>query len=478
VINDNKKTKKLKTKSVKFGGLQPINPHAVGIDIGAKSIFVCISTEDGRHVVREFLTFTADLRVAAEWLKECGAKTIAMESTGSYWIPVYDIFEEEGFEVNLINAHHLKAIPGKKTDVLDCQWIQTLHSYGLLRGSFRPDSDGVTFRAYVRHRSKLIELSSMQIQLMNKALIQMNIRLDQVFSGIAGASSIAIIRSIVAGERNSVILAEYRNANCKSTKQEVLKALEGNYRPEHIFALEQALCIYDCIQDLILTCDEKIKVILENWDTSQKEASQPMPLNSPIGEIKKNEKICKSKKKCTSKNSYKFDASEALKNVLKIDLTEIPGIEASTAIKIISEIGTDMSCWPTIKHFISWLSLCPGNKISGGKVLSSHTTPTSNKARQAFKLAANALHHSKSALGAFFRRMRSRLGAPGAIVAAAHKLAKIVYQMIKEEKEFHDIGQDAYEQQFKKRQLTNLKRMAADMGFDLHPRDKEVTVIA
>jgi hypothetical protein len=234
MVNYSKKMRKIETKS---SSLQRINPHAAGIDIGASSIFVCAELENSRQEVREFLTFTADIRKAAVWLKRCGTKTIAMESTGSYWIPVFDIFEEEGFDVCLVNAHHLKAIPGKKTDVRDCQWIQTLHSYGLLRGSFRPDGNGITFRAYVRHRSKLIELSSMQILLMNKAMIQMNIRLDQAFSEISCVSSMAIIRSIVDGERNPIILAKHRNVNCKKTEKEIIKALEGNFRPEHIFSL-------------------------------------------------------------------------------------------------------------------------------------------------------------------------------------------------------------------------------------------------
>lgn len=461
----------METKSVKFSGLQRINSQTAGIDIGAYSIFVCAGVEDGRQEVREFLTFTADIRASAAWLKERNIKSVAMESTGSYWIPTYEILEEEGFEVHLINAHHLKAIPGKKTDVKDCQWIQTLHSYGLLRGSFRPDSYGVTFRAYVRHRSRLIELASVQIQLMNKAMIQMNIRLDQVFSAITGASSIAIIRAIVAGEKNPAILAKHREAQCKKTEQDVEKALEGNFRPEYVFALEHALSIYDYIQSLILQCDTKIQEILEAWQPAQQDASQSILSEqvSDVCKIKTNGIIRKPKKKISKKNAYSFNAIDVLKNVLTVDLTDIPGIGENTAITIISEIGTDMSHWPTVKHFISWLSLCPGNKISGGKVLSSHTTPTSNRARQAFCMAANSLHNSKSALGAFFRRMRARLGSPSAIVAAAHKLAKIVYLMLKEQKDFQDVGQAAYEQQFIKRKIKNLKRMASEMGFSLQP---------
>jgi transposase len=464
-----KVSKKVKKMEAMANDFKRINPHAAGIDIGAHSIFVCAGFANGRQEVREFLTFTADIKAASDWLKECNTDSIAMESTGSYWIPVYEILEEQGFEVYLVNAHHIKAIPGKKTDVKDCQWIQQLHSYGLLRKSFRPDNHGVEFRSYVRQRSRLIELSSVQIQLMNKAMIQMNIRLDQVFSDITGASSIAIIRDIVSGEQRPAVLAKHRNDQCKKTEQDVIKALEGNFRPEHMLALEHGLYLYDCIHSLILECDSKIEEMLNNWYDLQYQTSQAIASeNCPdTCKTKKNETTCKKKK--VGKNAYSFDASTRLKNFLKIDLTEVNGINVSTAIKIISEIGTDMTCWPTVKHFVSWLGLCPGNNISGGKILSSRTIRTSNRAKQAFRMAANSLHNSKSALGAFYRRMRARLGAPGAIIATAHKLAKIVYLMLRDKKSFHDIGQDAYEQQFEKRKIANLKRVAREMGFVLQP---------
>lgn len=475
MANVSKKMKKIKANGNDF---KRISPHTAGIDIGAHSIFVCAGFEEGKQEIREFLTFTSDIRKSAAWLKECGIKSVAMESTGSYWIPVYEILEEEGFEVYLVNAQHIKAIPGKKTDVKDCQWIQQLHSYGLLKGSFRPDNHGVTFRVYVRQRNRLIELSSMQIQLMNKAMVQMNIRLDQVFSDISGTSSMTIIRAIVSGERSPAILARHRHDQCKCTEKDVVKALEGNFRPEYVFALEHALCIYDCIHSLILECDLKIEEMLSNWYDSQNQLVQFVisENHTPICGEEKNKTICKKKK--LGKNAYSFDVSTALKNVLKVDLTAINGINASTAITIMSEIGTDMSRWPTVKHFASWLGLCPGNKISGGKVLSSHTIRTSNRAKQAFRMAANSLHHSKSVLGAYYRRMRARLGAPGAIIATAHKIAKIVYLMLRDQKSFHDIGQDAYEQQFETRRIANLKRMAREMGFDLQPREKQSPVNA
>jgi transposase len=300
----------MKKHTPKTNSMERINPNTAGIDIGAQSIFVCAGFNDGRQVVREFLTFTADLRAAATWLKECGIKSIAMESTGSYWISTYELMEEVGLEVLLVNAHHLKAVPGKKTDVKDCQWIQQLHSYGLLRGSFRPDSNGVTFRAYVRQRSKLIDLASTQVQLMNKALVQMNIRLDQVFSQIAGASSLAIMRSIVVGERDPKTLAKHRDIRCKRTTGDVIKALEGNFRPEHIFSLKQALNSYDFIHAQISECDTEIKNILDNWYVEQEKT-----LSSMLNNESKNNPLKSKKKKSYKKNSYSFNAAPYLEKI-------------------------------------------------------------------------------------------------------------------------------------------------------------------
>jgi hypothetical protein len=459
----------MKKHTLKTNSMERINPKTAGIDIGARSIFVCAGFADGRQVVREFLTFTADLRAAASWLKECGIKSVAMESTGSYWISTYELMEDVGLEVLLVNAHHLKAVPGKKTDVKDCQWIQQLHSYGLLRGSFRPDSNGVTFRAYVRQRGKLIDLASTQVQLMNKALVQMNIRLDQVFSQIAGASSQAIMRSIVAGERDPKALAMHRDVRCKRTTEDVIKALEGNFRPEHIFSLKQALNSYDFIHAQISECDTEIKQILDNWHVEQEKT-----FSSILDNESKNRPLKPKKKKSYKKNSYSFDPAPYLEAITKTDLTEIPGIDTNIAMKIIAEIGTDMRHWNTPKQFVAWLALCPGNKISGGRVLSSRTIPIINRARQAFLLAANTLHKSQTALGAYFRRMRARLGAPMAITATAHKLAKIVFHMLKIGKSYKEIGQEAYELRFKQRKLANLKRMAAEMGFGLQILEAQI----
>jgi transposase len=447
---------KSQISTAKTNHLRQINVNVAGIDIGANSIFVCAGLPDGSQQVREFSTFTSDLKAMARWLKEYKIKSVAMESTGVYWIAPYDILAEMRFEVILVNPHSIKSINRNKSDVMDCEWIQELHSYGLLKGSFRPDDHGVTFRGYVRQRDRLIKDSAIQIQLMHKALTQMNIQLRQVLSDIKGLTGLQIIRAIVAGERNPKILAKYRNYRCKRDEAAIVKALEGNFRPELIFALKQALEAYDFFQTQIIACEEKIKKMVEDWD---QENNQP-------GAVEK----------LSEATDQKVDTSK-LEAILKVDLTAVPGISDDLAVKIISEIGTDISRWPSQKHFVSWLGLCPGNKISGGKILSSKTKPISNRAAQAFRLAAYALHQSKTALGAFYRRLRSRIGSPKAIIATAHKLAKIVYTMLREQIQFIESGQNAYEQKYQERVVAKIKRKASELGYDLVKKDVNIAGI-
>jgi transposase len=459
------------TFTVKSSSFGCINPNVAGLDIGASSVFACAGLGNGMQKLKEFPTFTADLKSMVNWLKQCGICSIAMESTGVYWIPVYDILAESGFEVLLVNAHHLKAVPGRKTDVKDCQWIQQLHSYGLLRGSFRPDDECVAFRTYVRQRSRLFESAATQVQLIHKALTQMNLQLNLVISDITGATGMKIIRAIVAGQRNPVQLAELRHYKCKKEKEEIAKALEGNFRPELIFALQQALEGYDFFHTQIVTCEKEIEKILLKWSRT-KDLSSAVEQPKGLSDDKKEQKTGKGKQGLQKKSAYNrspyyFDAAGVLEKILGVDLTEIPGFDANTIVKIIGEIGTNMSHWPTVKHFTSWLGLCPGNKISGGKLLSSRTKPSANKAAHALRLAANVLYRSKTALGAYFRRMRARLGAPKAITATAHKLARILYTMIKNRQSFMEAGQDEYERQYKERVVANLVRRASEMGYEL-----------
>jgi hypothetical protein len=388
-----------------------------------------------------------------------------MESTGVYWIPIFDIIEASGIEVILVNAHHVKTVPGRKTDVKDCQWIQQLHSYGLLRGSFRPTKEILPLRAYVRQRSRLFEKGAQEVLLMQKALTQMNIRLTMVVSDITGLTGMKIIKAIIDGERDPHTLATFRDYRCQKDKEEIAKGLEGTYQEEHVFALEQSYEAYQFFHAQILECEKNIEKEL----TKLHEALEIRPTQVQDSESLKNNKTRRRNKTIANRSAYYFDAPEKVEKCTGVNLLEIPGMEASTLVKILSEIGTDMNRWPTADHFVSWLGLCPGNKISGGKVLSSRTKPSSNRVAQALKVAAHTLYRSKTALGSFFRRMRAKFGAPKAITATAHKMAKILYHMLKSKKSFRELGADYYENQYQNRVLASLKKRARELGFDVVP---------
>ena len=453
-INSSKQKVK-KANSIKSPKhLDHINQMAAGIDIGSASHFVAVPEGCATASVREFKSFTADLYELAAWLKECKVTTVAMESTGVYWIPLYELLEQKGFDVKLVDARHVKNVSGRKTDVMDCQWLQQLHTYGLLQGAFRPDEQICELRAYLRQRSMLIQHMAQNTQHMQKSLSQMNIQLHNVITDITGETGMRIIRAIVAGERDITKLVDYRHNNCKNSLETIKKSLEGNYRNEHIFTLKQALELYDIYQDKIKACDIEIeKKLLGFENKSQKD--------------KKNNEPKVKKSNTHTKNKLSFDASSHLARITGVDLTAIPGIEASTAVKIISEIGLDLARWKSSKQFASWLGLCPGNKISGGKILSSKTKRTGNYASSILRMAASTLHRSNTALGAFFRRMKSRLGAPKAITAVAHKLAVIFFNMLKNGTEYIESGQDYYEEQYKDRILKNLRNKAKSLGFEL-----------
>lgn len=445
--------------------MSPMNPCVAGIDIGAASIFVCIGFADGHQEIREYPTFTEDLKAMLTWIQQNDILSVAMESTGVYWIPVYDILAQGEIKVTLVNAYHLKTVPGRKTDVKDCQWIQQLHAYGLLRGSFRPGDEEVTLRGYVRQRSRLFELASQQVQLMHKALVQMNIQLNHVVSDITGCTGMKIIRAIVSGERNPSTLAKFRNHRCKRDEAEIAKALDGNYRQEHLLALKHALEAYDFFHLRATECEKAIEQILNKWEGERPRIEAPQDGTAPKHASKNDRGV--QKKTEYNRSPYGFEAESILQRILGVNLMDIPGLDANGVMKILAEIGLDMSKWPNVKSFASWLGLCPGNKVSGGKILSGRTKPSANRAAQALRLAANVLYRSKTALGAYFRRMRARLGAPKAITAAAHKLARILYTMLKERKSFLEAGQEAYEQAYKERQLRSLKKRAHELGYDL-----------
>ena len=380
--------------------------------------------------VRTFPTFTADIQRLADWLVQCSVKTIAIESTGVYWIPLYEILEKRGFEVYLVNARHLKNVTGRKTDVLDCQWLQQLHTYGLLRASFRPSEQICAIRSLVRHREMLVSYRSAHIQHMQKALTLMNIRLTNVLSDITGVTGMKIIRAIINGERNRQTLASFRDAKCAKSEAEIEKSLEGYYKLEHLFVLKQALELFDFYDQQIRQCDHELDALYNQFE----EPDQP---GTPAPEKRKRKR---------RKNQPHFELSEALYRMTGgIDLTKIDGLESLTVQEILSETGTDMSKWRTVKHFCSWLCLAPNNKITGGKVKSSHTPRTKNRASNAFRIAAQSLMKSKSALGAYCRRMATLHDAPTAITATAHKLATIFYLMLKRRETYHALAVDYYQ---------------------------------
>ncbi len=442
-----------KHRKVDMDLLQQLNLNAAGIDIGAEMHYVAVppGRDSTGQDVRHFSTFTADLHTLADWLKQCNIDTVAMESTGVYWIVLFEILDAQGFDVRLVNPRNIKNAPGRKTDVLDCQWIQQLHTYGLLQGAFRPADHICQLRSYLRQRAMLISYASHHIQHMQKALQQMNVKLDQVISDITGATGMTILRSIIAGERDPKKLARLRNTRCHNDEATIAKALQGNWRPEHVFALQQAVELYDFYKDKTVACELQIQRHLDSFE----DRSNGTDLEKPSGRSKK------------SANKIHFDARSSLHRITGVDVTRIEGIEAPSALNIIGEIGIDMSAWPTHKHFASWLSLCPGSKISGGKVLSSKTKPSANRAAHAFRLAAYSLQRSTSAIGAFLRRKKAQLGAPKAITATAHKIARIFYNMLKYGTEYVDLGQQYYEQRYQDRVFANLKRKAKQLGYDL-----------
>jgi transposase len=430
-----------------------VNPHAAGLDIGSDEIWACVPEDRDAQPVRPFGTFTPDLYALATWLTTCRIETVAMESTGIYWIPVYEILEARGFKVYLVNARHLKHVPGRKSDVKDCQWIQYLHSCGLLSRSFRPEAEMCALRAYLRHRATLLEHRAAHIQHMQKALQQMNVQLTQVLSDITGATGMAIIRAIIAGEREPVQLARFRDPRCASSTEDIAKALTGHYRPEHVFALKQALALYDAYIEQLGECDAEIarhfRAIKPAW-------SGTLPA---IDRADKRLSHCK--------NAPAYDARTMLYQLTGVDLVAIPGLNASTAQTLLSEIGLDMQQWPNAKAFCAWLGLAPRHEISGGKVLRRATLKTRNRAGQALRLAAQAVSRSHNSLGAYYRRMRARLGPQSAIVATAHKLARIVYHLLTHRTPFHDLGATEYERRTRDRDIAVLRNKAAKLGLTL-----------
>lgn len=431
--------------------LAQIHRRAAGIDISAKFHVVAVPSELDSEPVRSFLSFTSDLNRLADWLVNLGITTVAMESTSVYWIPLFEILETRGLDVVLVNARDAKNVPGRKTDVNDAQWIQQLHSYGLLRASFRPKAEIVALRAYMRHRERMLEYAASHIQHMQKALMQMNLQLHHVVSDITGVTGMKILRAIVAGERDPRVLATHRDSRCKASADTISGALTGNYRPEHVFALRQAVELYDAYQAKVLDCDKEIERVVRALPKDEAHAQELPP----------------ARRRKAQKNEPHFEIHPVLHALLGVDLTQIHGLGPYSALRIVAECGTDMTRWPTSKHFTSWLTLAPGSKISGGKVLSARTRRSTNRAAALLRIAAVSVGRTSTALGAFFRRLAARAGKAKAVTATARKIAVLLYNTLRHGKAYVDPGANYYEERYRRRTIENLRRRADALGFSL-----------
>ena len=431
--------------------LECIEPDAAGIDIGGSFHFVAVPKDRDTKPVRKFGCFTEDLHAIADWLIKCGIKTVAMESTSVYWIPLFEVLEAKGINVCLVNSRHIKNVSGRKSDVLDCQWIQQLHSFGLLNPSFQPDQEIGKLRMLTRQRANLVKWSSIHAQLIQKALTQMNLQLQNAVSDILGETGMKIIRAICSGERDPKKLAKLRDRRCKNSEAIIEKSLDGHYREEILFNLNQALQSYDHYQSQLQACSKKIEEITNRFEDKSN-----------------GNKI--TKKRESKKNQLGFDGQQQFFRMLGVNLSEIPGISSLTILTLVSEIGISVDKWRSAKAFSSWLGLCPGTKISGGKRLGGRTKPSKNRLSQALRMAASTLSKSQTALGAFFRKMRSRLGPAKAITATANKMAKMIYNMIKNKWSFEERGADYYEKMNKEKAMKRLQKFADRMGFNLEPK--------
>ena len=444
-------TRKIQSEDI---SLEMIHPDAAGIDIGNESHYVAVPPTRDSQPVRRFGCTTAELKAMADWLKQCGIRTVAMQSTGVYWIAVYDILEQAGLEVYLVNARDTKNLPGRKSDVQESQWLMKLHTYGLLRNSFRPSQEIRTMRSYWRQRNDLVQSAGRHIQRIQKALTQMNIQLANVLSDVSGMTGQAIIKAILAGERDPHKLAAFRDHRVKASEEEIARSLEGNWEEDVLFVLKQEQDGYEFCQKQMTECDQRLEQYLQQREDRSAGATLP--------EEKRKERLKKKKG-----NKPRFDLRTGLFRMTGTDLTRIDGIDVMTAMTILSEAGWDMSKWETEDHFVSWLRLCPDNRISGGKIIGKGRLPTNNRVSIALKMAANTLRTSKTYLGAQFRRLRSRLDTPVAIKAMAAKLARLVYRMLRYGMKYVDQGAAFYEAQHRQLQIKHLKTKAAKFGFQL-----------
>jgi transposase len=438
---------------MKKGKLRLLNPNAAGIDVASEVHYVAVPQDRCEQPVRSFGSFTDNIHDMAKWLIECNIDTVAMESTGIYWIQLYLILEEYGIEVFLVNARHIKNVSGRKSDVLDCQWIQELHSYGLLSASFQPDNITRELRAYLRHRKSLTESYSQQILHMQKAFEQMNVKLHNVLTDICGKSGQAIINAILKGEHDPEVLIKYVDPKVKASKEEIIKSLRGIWREEYLFELKQAYELYATFKEKISECDLQIEKTLQKIEQEQ-------DYGKAVPEIKR---------RVYSKNRFNFNGTQYLYNILGVDVTKVFGISELVAIEIISETGIDMSKWKTKKHFTSWLNLAPNNRISGGKLLKPKKAKRKNKAGQAFMMAAFAVQRSNNWLGQYYRRMKAKNGPLVATKATARKLAIIFYEMVSNRMEFNPLPIENYSKSYTKNKIHFIEKQASLLGYKLLP---------
>lgn len=440
-----------------FEGMSKVNLNAAGVDIGATEIVACVSGSDEIQLVKGFGNYTIDLKSIAQWFHAHKIKTVAMESTGVYWIPLFEELESQGFECLLISSRSLRKVAGQKTDVEDAQWIQTLHSYGLLKGSFRPQGDLVALRTLLRHRSQLLEHRAPHILHIQKALLQMNIQLTQAVTDVMGVTGQKIIRAIVAGERNPEQLAIMREPGCKHSVEEIEKALTGTWRAEHQYVLKQSLEIYDFYSEQITACNAEIEkhyaLTRPNWEQGELAAWKAKKNNSHSKNAPQNQE----------------EIRKHLKRISGVDISVVYGFGVSLAQTVIMEVGTDMRAFPDDKHFCSWLGLAPKHDITGGKVLSNRTIKTKNRAGQAFRMAAQSVKQADNPFGMLYRRLRTRLGPSQATVATAHAIARVVYKMLKNKVEFAPLSVNEYQAKYDEQQIKYMKKRAARFGYQLIP---------
>jgi transposase len=441
-----------------FAGMSQVNQNAAGADIGAVEIVVCVAGENNTQIVKAFGNYTVDLQAIGVWLREHNVKTIAMESTGVYWIPLFEVLESMGFKCLLISSRSLRRVPGRKSDIEDAQWIQTLHSYGLLESSFRPQADLVALRTMLRHRAQMLEHRAPHIQHMQKALLQMNVQLSQALSDVMGETGQAIIRAIVQGERSPRLLAAFRDPGCKKSEEEIGQALTGTWREEHLFVLKQSLELYDFYTVQIEGCDEEIDrmyaLIRPDWQTGE---LPPVPMK---------------KQKTHSKNAPKSarEIRRHLKRINGVDLSLVDGFGVSLAQTVTMEVGSNVAeKFPSEKNFCSWLGLAPKHEISGGKVLKNKTLKTKNRAGQAFRMAANSVKKSDTVFGVMYKRFRARQGPAQATVSTAHAIARVVYRMLKYQMEYEAISVNEYQKKYEEQQVKYFKKKVASLGFQLIP---------